>query len=98
MHFSQFLYVRNKRPFVLKSGSRKTDRVGIITNYYIMKKQEIKLGLKKFIVSNLSIDSVKGGTIGIESVDRLNCETEDCTQGCATLAYTNCYLCPHTTC
>jgi hypothetical protein len=63
-----------------------------------MKKQEIKLGLRKFSVSNLNINRVKGGTIGLESVDRLNCETEDCTQGCATLAYTNCNQCPYTTC
>jgi hypothetical protein len=63
-----------------------------------MKKQEIKLGLKKFIVSNLNIDSVKGGTIGLESVDRLNCETEDCTYDCITVLYTNCNQCPYTTC
>ena len=59
-----------------------------------MKKQEIKLGLKKFIVSNLNIDHIKGGTIGLESVDRLHCETENCTQDCITLAYTNCNQCP----
>ncbi|MBC8756216.1 hypothetical protein H2O64_16180 [Kordia sp. YSTF-M3] len=65
-----------------------------------MKKQEIKLGLKKFIVSNLNVDSVKGGTgtFQPESEDRLNCETEGCTQGCITLAYTNCNQCPYTTC
>ena len=65
-----------------------------------MKRREITLTLRlnKFIVSNLNANKLKGGTIGLESVDRLNCETEDCTQGCATLAYTNCNQCPHTTC
>lgn len=85
---------------MLKRGSRKTNRVGIIIKYYIMKKREVKatLKLKKSVISNFSTTKIKGGTIGIESVDRLHCETEDCTQGCVTLLYTNCYQCPNTTC
>ncbi|WP_430413166.1 hypothetical protein [Kordia sp.] len=65
-----------------------------------MKKQEIKstLKLKKSVVSNFNTAQLKGGTIGLESIDRLHCETEGCTQNCFTLLYTNCYLCPNTTC
>ncbi|WP_046757227.1 hypothetical protein [Kordia jejudonensis] len=65
-----------------------------------MKKQELTsvLKLKKSVVSNFNTLKVKGGTIGIESADRLHCETEDCTQNCFTLLYTNCYQCPNTTC
>lgn len=65
-----------------------------------MKKREFTstLTLKKSVVSNFNSAQIKGGTIGLESVDRLNCETEDCTKGCATVLYTNCYLCPNTTC
>ncbi|MGH1384664.1 class I lanthipeptide [Kordia sp.] len=65
-----------------------------------MKKQEFNssLSLNKSVISNFKTSQLKGGTIGLESEDRLNCETEDCTQGCATLLYTNCYQCPHTTC
>ncbi len=68
-----------------------------------MKKRELKssLGFKKSIVSKFNTLHVKGGlpgTEGIESEDRLYCVTENCTQGCATLAYTNCNQCPYTTC
>ncbi|WP_298425754.1 hypothetical protein [uncultured Kordia sp.] len=64
-----------------------------------MKKREFTpLKFKKSVVSSFSTAKIKGGTIGIESVDRLNCETEDCTQDCITLLYTNCYQCPNTTC
>lgn len=65
-----------------------------------MKKKKLKstLKLKKAIVSKLSTTAIKGGIFGIESEDRLYCETENCTQGCATLAYTNCNQCPYTTC
>ncbi|AXG71019.1 hypothetical protein KORDIASMS9_03274 [Kordia sp. SMS9] len=65
-----------------------------------MKKHEFKSGLslKKSVISNLHSSQLKGGTIGLESVDRLHCETEDCTQNCFTILYTNCYQCPNTTC
>lgn len=66
-----------------------------------MKKQEFKSNLlfKKSVISNFNSAQLKGGTIGIESADRLHCETEDCvTQDCITELYTNCYLCPNTTC
>jgi len=65
-----------------------------------MKKKNIKstLKLKKAIISKLSTTTIKGGIFGIESEDRLYCETENCTYGCATLAYTNCNQCPYTTC
>ena len=60
-----------------------------------MKKQAVhlKLGLQKSVVSNLNADQLKGGTIGVESADRLHCETEDCTQNCVTVLYTNCNHC-----
>jgi hypothetical protein len=66
-----------------------------------MKKQKIKtrLTLQKSVVSNFYVSQIKGGTIGLESVDRLYCETEDCvTQYCITLAFSNCYQCPNTSC
>ncbi|WP_298514594.1 hypothetical protein [uncultured Kordia sp.] len=66
-----------------------------------MKKQELKssLSLNKSVISNFETSYLKGGTIGIESEDRLNCETEDCvTQDCITILQTNCYQCPNTTC
>ncbi|PTX61629.1 hypothetical protein C8N46_104272 [Kordia periserrulae] len=65
-----------------------------------MKKREFKSNLlfKKSVISNFNGTKLKGGTIGIESADRLHCETEDCTQNCVTALYTNCYQCPNTTC
>ncbi|MEM6719001.1 MAG: hypothetical protein AAF611_06795 [Bacteroidota bacterium] len=66
-----------------------------------MKKQGFKssLMLKKSVISNFNSEQLKGGTIGLESVDRLYCETEDCvTQDCITILQTNCYLCPNTSC
>ncbi|MEM6686866.1 MAG: hypothetical protein AAF617_13865 [Bacteroidota bacterium] len=66
-----------------------------------MKKQQIKSSLKltKSVISNFNSRHLKGGTIGLESVDRLYCLTEDCvTQDCITVAFSNCYLCPNTTC
>lgn len=85
----------------MKSGSRKTERVGTIITYDIMKKQEVKSALKfkKSVVSNFSITQIKGGIIRIESVDRLYCETEDCvTQNCITALYSNCNQCGYTSC
>ena len=72
-----------------------------LLKYYIMKKQEFKSNftLNKSVISNFETSQVKGRTIGIESVDRLNCETEDCvTQDCITILQTNYYQCPKTTC
>jgi hypothetical protein len=66
-----------------------------------MKKQEIKarLTLQRSVISNFNSSQIKGGTIGLESVDRLYCETEDCvTQDCITAAFSNCYQCPNTSC
>jgi len=66
-----------------------------------MKKREFKssLVLRKSVISNFNSEQVTGGTIGLESVDRLHCETEDCvTQDCITVLHANCYQCPNTSC